>query len=257
MDFRCYGWILSILSVAAIALGVADVVLTNQFYCSGQSYSSTYCSTTGEPYVWVWVAVGIWAGLPIFFTGLYLLCSASNPGHWRYVSLTVMLSALVFSPALAILSAIELWRGATASWTFYTFTNGLGAGSIMPSGTNPWQAKFAIPLAVGILGVLIFIKTGWMTLTFWCCSGDQGISKTVVVQQSPVVVQQTRPQVIAPPPCNPCAQYAPLPPVNPCGGNSCNLPVRYSGGCPQGYTCGVFNNFASPNPSSFYYTNTR
>jgi len=258
MDYRCYGWILALLASATVALGVADLILTTQFYCNGQDYSATYCSNTGEPYVWVWVASGVWGGVPIFFTALFLVCSGTSSLHLRYVTLCVMLSAIVFSPAIIILTAIELWRGSTSTWYFYNFASGgLSAGNIQPNGTNPWQAKFAIPLSTAILGGLMFIMTAWLTLSLWCSN-----SQAAVVEQAPAPEPCARPQIMAPPPapCQPCGQqvyghqpYAPLP----C--SPCNIPVRYSGGCPPGYTCGggVFNNFASSSPNSFYYTNTR
>jgi len=248
MHFQCIGYILTFLAAATVGLGVADIVLTSQYYCQSGA-GNTYCSNTGEPYVWVWVASGIWGGLPIFFTGLYCICYATDPARARFLSLLFLLSAFVFSVAIAVLSAVEVWRGNSSQWSFYSLGNGtLSPGNIQPA-TNPYQAKFAIPVAVAVLGAILHFFTFWITISMCCCPQCLGLgaSTTVIQQAAPVVqeitYQQPRPQIMAPP-CDPCSQYPILP----------QPPVRYNG-CSPGYVCGGGGNRCDPN--TFFYSNNR
>jgi len=242
-----------LLAAATVALAVADVILTSQFYCVGQDYSKTYCWSTGEPYVWVWVASGIWGGIPIFFTGIYLMTVGADAVKLRYAMLMIMLSAFVFAPDIIILTAVELAKGSASTWTFYSFGNGsLAKGNIQPSGTNPWEAKFAIPLTVTILACLMFLITLWIVLRACCCGTETAVvveepeckAPPVVVQPpppQPVFYEAPRPQYVAlppapaPPPCNPCGQ--PLVSVSYNGGgcNSCPSGVNVATGAGNVY----------------------
>jgi len=186
--FKCFGAILALLAAATLSLGIADVVLTMQAYCTPWMTGAKYwCTTTGEPYIWVWVASGIWGSVPIFLAGIFAMCLSSNPREWtRCFALLIFLSAIVFAPAMIVLNAIELWRGGAAQWTFYSMGNGtLGAGSIMPM-NNPYQAKFAIPLVIAILAGIMFLMTGIVTLNLCCCMNHLGIYVDSVVA-APVV----------------------------------------------------------------------
>jgi len=204
--FKMYGAVLAVLAVATLALGIADVVMTMQNYCTPWvTTSPVWCTMTGEPYIWTWVASGIWGSVPIFLAGLFAMCIGSDPAAWtRGFALLTILSAIVFAPAIIILTSIELWRDGAATYTFYTLGNSsLAAGTIMPT-TNPYQAKFAIPLAIAILGGLMFLMTLIVTLNLCCCMETIGIylAPTVeapVVAAAPVVSKQVylppRPQV--------------------------------------------------------------
>lgn len=174
--FKIFGAILALLAAATLSLGIADVVLTKEAYCSPWTTEAPmYCSMTGEPYIWTWVASGIWASVPIFFAGLFAMCLSSDPARWtRIFALLIFLSAIVFAPAMIVLSAIELWRGSTSEYSFYTFGSTIGEGTLMPA-KNPYQAKFAIPLAIAIIGGVIFLMTAVVTLALCCCMHCLGI----------------------------------------------------------------------------------
>jgi len=238
MNWLCYGKILAFLAAATIALTVADLILTDQFYCinGGQG---PYCSYTNnnEPYWPVWVSSGIWAGFPVFITGLVAICGATSAERQGCFRFLLLLSALVFTPAIVILTSIELWAGGSWKYTLYSLSNGVQSGTITPP-TNPYQAKFALPLVVAILGGIMWLMTMWLFLTICCCRA--AASKTVVVEQPaqpPVIVyERPRPQIVAPPRCDPCSQFPSLP----------YLPTRYSGG-------NAYNFFPASKPNSFYY----
>jgi hypothetical protein len=272
--FKIYGAIIALLAAASLSLGIADVVMTKEAYCTPWNKEGPmYCSTTGEPYVWTWVGSGIWGSIPIFFAGLFAMCLSADPVRWtRVFALLIFLSAIVFAPAMIVLTSIELWRGHTSMWTFYTLGSNITAGSIMPA-KNPYQAKFAIPLAVTIIGGILFILTGAITIALCCCMHSIGIylpheieafggigSVGAGIQEAPQTVIQSkeiyypsRPQIknqyaiepFQPPPANdPYSRFSALP----------YMPTRYNS-VPNPYGSGVmYGNFpARPvqQPSSF------
>jgi len=277
--FKIYGALLAILAAATLALGIANVVLTKQAYCEPwMETSPVWCSGTKEPYIWTWVAPGIWASVPIFLAGVFAMCISNDPASWtRCFALMIFLSAIVFSPAMIVLSAMEVWRGGAADYNFYTMGNSLMMGKIMVQ-DSPYQAKFALPLVICVLGGVMFLMTGIITLILCCCMESigiylpQGVPAAVPVQQvyqqqvyqqpapQPVVIQKEvmypRPQIAR----NPYAiDYQPA-----TGGP--NIATRYSGSFdPYGVGYGQFparsfaqprgfgaGDFFAPQPSSFW-----
>lgn len=193
--FKCFGAILALLAAATLSLGIADVVLTMQAYCTPWNTAKpVWCSTTAEPYIWTWVASGIWGSIPIFLAGIFAMCLGSNPREWtRCFALLIFLSAIVFAPAMIVLSAIEIWRGGAAQYMFYS----MGSGSMMPGNilpaSNPYQAKFAIPLVIAILAGIMFLMTGVVTLNLCCCMNNIGIYLDQEVVSAPAVIQAPAP----------------------------------------------------------------
>lgn len=174
--FKIYGALLALMAAATLSLGIANVVLTKEAYCNPwNTMSPLWCSTAEEPYIWTWVAPGIWASIPIFFAGMFSMCISSNPGRCtRVFALLIFLSALVFAPGMCVLSSIEVWRGSEASYHFYKLTDGLMPGNIKPD-DNPYQAKFAIPLVIAIIAAIMFLMTSVVTLFLCCCMQSLGI----------------------------------------------------------------------------------
>jgi len=173
--FKIYGAILSLLAASTLAMGTANVVLTSQAYCNPWTDDDpVHCSNTKEPYVWTWVASGIWASAPIFLAGLFGMCLSNDPSRWtRLFALLIFLSAIVFAPCMIILSSIEVWRGGASTWNFYTLGSELMEGNIMVE-DSPFQAKFALPLVITILGGIMFLMTGLITLVLCCCMQSMG-----------------------------------------------------------------------------------
>jgi len=198
--FKMFGAVLALMAAATLALGIADVVMTMQTYCTPWTTAGpVWCTMTGEPYIWTWVASAIWGSIPIFLAGLFSMCIASNPvGYTRIFALLMILSGVVFAPAILVLTSMELWRGSTSQYTFYNMNSSLAAGSILPN-PNPYQAKFAIPLVIAILAGIMFLMTGIVTLNLCCCMESMGIylQPDVAVTAPAPVVQQT---VVAPAP---------------------------------------------------------
>lgn len=175
--FKTYGAILSLLAAATLAISISNIVLTSQAYCDPwMDDEPVHCSNINEPYVWTWVASGIWASAPIFIAGLFAISLSNNPARWtRMFTLFMYLSAIVFAPAMIILSAIEVWRGSASKWNFYSLGSELMEGNLLVE-DSPYKAKFALPLVVTILGGIMFIMTGIITLAICCCMNCLGIN---------------------------------------------------------------------------------
>jgi len=256
--FKMFGAILALLAAATLSLGIADVVLTMQAYCSPWTTTSpVWCSMTAEPYIWTWVASGIWASIPIFFAGLCSMCLSSNPASWtRLFALLIFLSAIVFAPAMLVLTSVELWRGGSSIYTFYsTNTSSITAGSIMPTGANPYQAKFAIPLVIAILAGIMLLMTAAVTINFCCCMESMGLS----MDTAPVVVEQAPVREYYPPRPHMRPQVMDYGDSGiPFGGFSApNMPTRYNS-VPNPYGSGVMygnfpGNFAPNNMASDFF----
>lgn len=275
--FKIYGAILALLAAATLALGIADVVLTKQAYCDPwMEGAPAYCSTNKEPYIWTWVAPGIWASVPIFLAGVFAMCISNDPANWtRCFALMIFLSAIVFSPAMIVLSAMEIWRGSASTWNFYKLDSSLMEGNIMVE-DGPYQAKFAIPLVIAILGGIMFIMTGIITLILCCCMESIGIylPQNVPVQAPAPVVQQVYQVAPQPPPVIQKEVYYPRPQIarnqyaidyQPFSGP--NIATRYSGASDPygvGMSYGQFpsrsfaqprgfgSDFFAPQPASFW-----
>jgi len=238
-NWLCFGQVLSFLAAVTITIGVADVILTSQYYCVNGG-EGEYCPLVDdEPYWPVWVASGIWGGAPVFVTGLMAICAAGGDLiKQRYLTFLLMISAFVFTPAIIAISLVEIMTGANVEYSLYSLGNGVQPGWITPS-TNPYQAKFALPLVEVILGFIMFFMTAWVLFVQCCCRGPvevvtpfaQAPQREVVIKQ---VYEQPRPQIVAPP-CDPCSRYPAVP----------YPPVRYSPG-------GGYNFFPSAAPRSFY-----
>jgi hypothetical protein len=189
-----YGTILALFGAASLSLGIANVVLTKEAYCNPwMEDANTWCSSTKEPYIWTWVAPGIWGSVPIFLAGLFGMCLSSHPQGWsRMFALFVFVSAIVFAPGMTVLSSIECWRGSASEYNFYMHHDGVKQGNIWtPDHDDPYQAKFALPLVIAILGGIEFLMTALVTLQFCCCGETLGIymdSEVNVISAGPRIV---------------------------------------------------------------------
>jgi hypothetical protein len=239
-NWLCFGELLALLAAATLSLSVADIILTIQYYCINGG-EGPYCPMTNdkEPYWPIWVASGIWGSAPVFLTGLLAICSGEDHIKQRWLSFFVLISAIVFTPAIVILTSVEIWRGSASKYSLYS----LGSGGVQPGiitpASNPYVAKFALPLVVVILGGIMHLMTFWVMCCQCFCSPAGAPAAEVQVIQPQVIKQEIyqapRPQIVAPPPCDPCIRYAPPilppppPPCDPCSRYPVSPypPVRY------------------------------
>lgn len=245
-SLKCYGAILALLAAASLSLGIANVVMTKEAYCNPFTKDGpSWCSSTKEPYIWTWVASGIWGSFPIFLAGLFAMCASSNPMGWsRWFALFIVLSAVVFAPGMIVLSSIEVWRGSASEYNFYNLNDGVKQGNIQPSDgdNNPYVAKFALPLTIAILGGIEFLLAAWITLQLCCCGESLGLylgDVSPVVVTEPVgreVYYSPRPQIT-----NQVEVYRPATRYNPVGNGVMygNFPSRANFGGFLGANAGL------------------
>jgi len=163
MNWHTFGILLSLLAAATLALGVADVVVTYKTYMDGMNCATyptlSYCSNL----VWTWVASGIWGSLPVFIFGVLSIYKGSNPMRQvNYFDLFAFICAFIFTPAIIVLSAIEVWMGRDVY-----YWNGQNGGL-----TSDDLVKAIIPIVISGLGLVMMIMT--LTALFYLCCNQAG-----------------------------------------------------------------------------------
>jgi len=163
MNWHSYGVILSLLAAATLSLGIADVVVTYQNYminkgCNTMS-TPAYCDPNNL--VWTWVGVGIWASVPVFIFGIMAIRRGSRPlTKSSWFELLAFLCGFIFTPAMVVLSAIEVYKGSNIYyWTY------------MAPLTSDDLAKAIIPIVIAVLGFIEHIMTAVAAWNICCCHG--------------------------------------------------------------------------------------
>jgi hypothetical protein len=164
MNWHSLGIILSLLAAASLSLGVADIVTTQHTYIGGwwcNMYSPQYPMCDLNNLVWTWVGAGIWGSVPVFIFGILSIRKGSNPMLQNYwFEFVAFISGFIFTPAMVVISAIEISRG--AGIYYWTYQSPLLTDDI---------AKVSIPIAIACLG---FIEHIMCVMAFWdicCCQG--------------------------------------------------------------------------------------
>lgn len=151
---RLFGIAVCLLAAVCFALGIADVVYTYSVFCYTRSFD---CSRL--PFRLTWVGVGIWASVPIFVTGLFAVAGSKHSANKRKRTYLILcsISALIFTPALVVISAFEVWLG--RDW-FYSFPPSATTGSDV--------TKLSVPLTIAVLGAVLCVLIG-AALVWECC----------------------------------------------------------------------------------------
>lgn len=196
ITLRLNGLVVCLLSAATTGLGIADVA-TNWFtkYCQNGQGS---CLSMTTDQALTWVAVGIWGPLQVFVTGLdaIYLSSASASDRSRLTAHS-WFSAFVFTPAIAVISCVEIG---------FKFSSGLTPDTLATPSARAW---FAVPLTIAVLGLLLHL----LTLHLF------------VYTREAKAVEETEAEIAAR-----IARQTPAPPPPPPAGPPCNLPQ-----CDPGY----------------------
>jgi len=148
--------------MASLALGVTDVILTYKNYMEDKkckdSSTPDYCMPGNL--VFTWIAVGIWASIPVFLFGL--LCIYRKNATYQqcdWFQLLAYTSALLFTPAMTVISAIEVYKGRNIY--YWTATN-LDQDDL---------AKAIIPIVIAVLGFIEHVISLTTLLCLCCFSG--------------------------------------------------------------------------------------
>lgn len=224
INWLSFGIILSLLSAASLALGVADVVLTYQNYMVDKKckddQSKDICMT--DNLVWSWVAVGIWASIPIFIFGILSirLGKSRHPVRSAWFEFFAFVSAFIFAPAMIALSVVQVVKGHNIYyWKASSELNG-----------DDDLAKAIIPIVIAGLGAVELLMS-FIAITYLCCCGANYVAREVVTYPQPVpqttFVQTSRPAITCGGDCQ--TNFTPRIP-NPPRVTACSSPGQSCGG---------------------------
>lgn len=167
---------MSLVSPLAIGLGIADIVLTYQLLCDNPSMRE--CPPLDTPQALTWVAVGIWAPIPIFLNGIAAAYYAGKPCRdTGALCVLSFMSAAIFAPALAVISALEV---------AFKFPDGpeiprpppMMPGMTQPPPPSPEmmreakqvvEALFGIEIALAVIGGVLFLHAVGVFFYTRCC----------------------------------------------------------------------------------------
>jgi hypothetical protein len=164
MNWHSFGIVLSLLAAATLALGIADVVITYQNYMMGKNCQSSKTPAYCDPnnLVYTWVGVGIWSSIPVFILGIMAIRRGSKPfSKSSWFELLVFLSAFIFTPAMVVISAIEVYMGI-----------GVYYWDSVPE-TSDDLTKLIIPIVIACLGFIEHVMT-FIAICYICCCHTGG-----------------------------------------------------------------------------------
>lgn len=192
IDWRWFGIVLSLVAAGSLALGVADVVLTYQKYVANKC-SDSRCDTNNL--VFTWVAVGIWASLPVFILGIFAirLGKYSAPQRSSWFEILAFLCTFLFAPALIALSVVEIVKGVNIY-----YWKGINGDDL---------AKAIIPIVIGFHGIIELLMSLIAFSYLCCCSVNNYYSDTYI--ERPDTVSRTFMQARKPTGgCQACQGYS-------------------------------------------------
>lgn len=245
MNWHTFGILLSLLAASSLALGVADVVITYQNYMVGQSCSTNTTPTICSPntLLWTWIGVGIWASVPVFIFGIMAIRRGSNPMTQNcWFEIFAFLCAFIFTIAMIVLSALEVYKGANIY--YWTYQSPLTANDLV---------KAIIPIVIAGLGLLEHIMCFGAFWDICCCQGPRMTTyaaEPVQMMRAPAVM--SAPPMIRPSTsCNTCPQPA-------YGGSSFYSPrgattYNYSTSCGPCGGSSPYNRQLGPNPAYNFF----
>jgi len=188
INWLAFGIILSLLAAASLALGVADVVLTYQTYIADMCKDGNTISKCDQNNLaWTWVASGIWGSLPVFIFGIMAirLGKSNQPSRSSWFDLFAFISAFIFAPAMIVLSALEVYDGATIYyWSAFDGMDDL--------------AKAIIPIVIAGLGLVEFLMAFIAFAKVCWCKQEYATEQYITTQQRVDVGQRTFVQASTP-----------------------------------------------------------
>jgi hypothetical protein len=161
MNWHSFGIVLSLLAAATLSLGIADVVITYQKYMMGNlCQTSTTPASPCDPnnLVYTWVGVGIWSSIPVFILGIMAIRRGSKPfSKSSWFELLAFLSAFIFTPAMVVISAFEVHKGAEIY--YWNYSSPLTMDDLV---------KAIIPIVIAGLGFIEHVMT-FIAICYICC----------------------------------------------------------------------------------------
>lgn len=172
--YRILGYLLSILAIMTFVFEIADVIVAT---LSDTGYCNVRSGFLKIPWFFAWVVPGIWASIPIFFTGILAIYVTDNYGRvFRALAIVCSVSAFFFAPAIIAVSAAE---EATFNDCFpYVFGNISAKDPMIP---DPIKAKLVLPIILIILGILEMLLLLYLTILL--CQAYEGFTSEVILTE--------------------------------------------------------------------------
>lgn len=172
--FTMFGFMLVILAAASLAIAVANTVFTYINFEDCPPVPTTAPAIIGTsmcPEDFVYISSGIWGSIPVFILGILTLRIAKTTGLRQIYTILLLTSALLFTPAMIIINALEI---AVGNNVWYTLS-GSGIGNTAASSTTEAPIKFGLPLVIALLALVEMIITLLMLLNLRRKGGLNGI----------------------------------------------------------------------------------
>lgn len=158
--------IVVLLAVVTVALGIADLIYSQVTYCQSDTYSTSCSPTPGTNYpnvlIFTWVSGGIWGGALVLLAAVATMQLARNQPDTSVLNLWMFIAVFITLLVIPGMVAVE------TVLAYYITTEGGGFYEVGGSDTTTQQhILFALPIAIGILGVLEFLLLGFLLLTYY------------------------------------------------------------------------------------------
>jgi hypothetical protein len=146
-----------IFSPITIGLGIADLALMQQF-----CVQSSLCTSLSDALALTWVAVAIWAPIPIFVNGIGAIWIAGRPfANNGWLCLLSFLNTIAFGPVIVIVTALELAK---------KFSAGVPSMNTITTGSPPVNiAMFGIEITIAVIGAVLFLHALAILYLNCCC----------------------------------------------------------------------------------------
>jgi hypothetical protein len=179
---------MAIASTLMIGLGIADVALTWYYFCEVKET----CDTLTSALALSWVAIAIWASIPIFADAVgALYVSGYVVNHRGWLCLLTFQVAFIFAPAIVVVTCFELAK---------KFPDGVpGSGD-----DKEFRALFGIELVIVILAFVVDLHALLLFHYICFCEHKCPVKKTTKITKKSILKEhQTAITIDTPPACMP------------------------------------------------------
>jgi len=146
---------MTIVAPLTVALGIADLVLSIQAACVGG-----VCAPLDTVLALSYVAVGIWAPIPIFFNGLGAIWISNRPNaNNGWLCLLSLFNTIAFAPVIVIVTALEV----------STYLETLPQPVNLPALPQQLYAMVAIEITIAVIGGVLFLHALAILYLNCCC----------------------------------------------------------------------------------------
>jgi hypothetical protein len=160
------------MAAASLALGVADVVVTHQHYVKGPCTDAIAAGLVSifkvcdvNNLVFTWIGSGIWASIPVIIFGIMCIHRGRSAMSSTWFEGFAFVSAFIFCPAMVVLSAIEVYKGAN----IYYWSPSIPL-------TQDDLIKAILPIIIAAIGFVMFIMC-FIAITYQCCCTSKDLSQ--------------------------------------------------------------------------------